>query len=131
MPDGFHASFVTKPFLHSLRELERRVDRATMWSLREVAREMAKEAQRNAPVYSGDDARAKPGELRRSIKPSRRLKHIGPHTYSTVVGPRGSRVHLYAPKIEEAAEYMKRAYERVLPRVAAISTKGWNKAMER
>jgi hypothetical protein len=102
-----------------------------MWALREIGREVRKEARKRAPVYSGDDDRAVPGELRKSIAPSRRLKRVGAHTYALVIGPRGARVHLYAPTAEARTQFMRRAYEAVMPRIGEIHARAWRKAMER
>ena len=131
MPDHISAHFNTKPFLASLRAMERRVDRATMWALREVAREVRKEAGRYAPVGDGSDPREKPGQLKRSVRASRRIKRIGPHTFELVIGPRGDHVHLYASKAEKRTRFMARAYNAVLPSIPALHRKAWQRAIDK
>lgn len=132
MADSFGVSIDTKPFRKSLDALQKRVDRATMWALREVGREVKKEARKLVPVGDGSDPRERPGELKKSIGSSRRIKRPAPHVYEIKVGPwSNGHVHLYAIKEEKIAWYMKRAHDAVMPRVPEIYARAVSRAMNR
>lgn len=131
MGDGISVKFFTKELTRGLKDMERRVDRATMWGLREVGRALKTSARKRAPVYRGRDVRAQSGRLKKSISSSRRLKKVGPHTYSLTVGPRGEVVHLYAMKEEDRVRFMKDAYDEIVPMVPTIFNRAWAKAMKR
>jgi hypothetical protein len=149
---------ITKPFTDGVTDLKKRTDRATMWALREVGRQLKKEARKRAPVYQGrSGARVQfknyaqfrrfqkttgykgsmansvvvPGLLKNSISSSRRLKSVKTGEYSLKLGPRGQRTHLYAGKVEARAGYMRQAYDEVAPTMGATAAAAWGKAMNR
>jgi hypothetical protein len=146
----------TKPFSDGVTDLKKRTDRATMWAVREVGRQVKREARKRAPVYRGRSGAAVqfknfaqfrrfqkttgykgsigsnviiPGLLKNSISSSRRLKSVKTGEYSLKLGPRGQRVHLYAGKAEERQPYMKPAYDEVTPKMGATAAAAWAKAM--
>jgi len=123
-----------------------------MWALRQAGREVRKEARRAAPVlkdknvasYAQLRKRAKAGEnvkdaygkpvpglLRASIRPSKNLKQIGPHTYQLKVGPRGQRVHLYAGKMEDKYGYMARGYAAGEAAIEVASIQAFNRVWQK
>lgn len=145
MPDGFGVVF------HGIRELEaemlridRSVDRATMWTVREAGRRVNRIARRTAPVYKGADAntllrkgqqgpRGNPnrpvaGLYKASIHSRKRLKRTGPHEYENAVAPRGPRVRLYAGKIEAKYGVMANAKHAVDGEMYAIAERAWRRA---
>jgi hypothetical protein len=149
---------VTQPFVDGVTDLKKRTDRATMWALREVGRQVKREAKKRAPVYRGrSGARVQfknyaqfrrfqkttgykgsiansvvvPGLLKNSISSSRRLQSVKTGEYSLKVGPRGQRTHLYAPKMEGRDRFMRDAYGAVTPTMGATAAKAWGKAMNR
>lgn len=105
-------------------DVSRASDRATMYALRATGRSVIRSARSRAPVYSGNDPRVTPGDLKRSIKNGRTIKR-GAGTYELHVKPTGdvkkgtavihSRrtgnairgIPLYAPKMEALYGYMK------------------------
>lgn len=140
MPDGVEFKMVTEPFMAAIKDRERRMDKATMWVVREVARTVKKEARRSAPVLkdanairlrqfrkltSGwGDAGPVVGLLRSSISPSKRLRKEG-GGYALKVGPRGPRVHLYAAKQEQRTEFMAKGYAAGMAQVRSIAERGF------
>src|SRR5437870_11375941 len=111
---------VTKPTLTAMKDTEKRVDRATMWALRECGRQVKREARRRAPIYknpnlgnarlvkalkkagaSGDVSASTPipGLLRSTISSSKRFRREGT-TLRIGIARRGWRVNLYAGKVE-------------------------------
>lgn len=156
MADGFSMSMLTKPTTDAMAGMAKRTDRATMWALRETGRKIKQEARRQAPVYKGKAARVNlrhsqlrkfqkatgykgsigssvvvSGLLKNSISSSKRFQRAVGGAYVIKVGPRGQRVHLYAGKIETNTKpYMKPAYDRVTPQMAAIHAAAWAKAMK-
>jgi hypothetical protein len=139
MRDGVSFHMVLEPALRDMREMQRRTDRATMQGLRAVARKVGQEARRRAPVYAGParivnygdghSGPMVPGELKRSIRSSRRLVRHGPGDYSLKVGPRGGHVHLYAAKQGALTPFMHPAYEVAKASAEAIHAKAWERAM--
>jgi len=103
---------VTEPFNTAMLEMQRTTDRSNMWALREAGRQAKRVARRSVRVRSG--------ELRDSLKSSRRLAKIAPRTYRVSIGPRGGHTHLYAAKIEEMDHYTKQAYDTVAPKFKGI-----------
>ena len=148
---------LTKPLFDAMADMEKRTDRATMWAVREVGRQMKKEAMRRAPVYKGrSGARVQlkmsqfrkfqkatkyrgsvansvviSGLLKGSISSSRRLQSVKTGEYSLKVGPRGQRVHLYAGKAEERQPYMRPAYDEVALKMGEVAAGAWRRAMDR
>lgn len=120
MPDGF--SIV----LRGVNELEREftridksVNRATMWAVREAGRKVKQQAKRSAP--------RKTGRLRASIHSSKRLiGHDG--TWAVRVAPRGLEVHFYSGKTEAEAGYMAKGYGAVAPQLEEIAARAWLRA---
>lgn len=128
MPDGISFSLITKPFKDMTVEANRVTDKATMFALRQTGRDAGKVARSKltpgAGVYSGTDprAQAESGQLRKSIKNSKRLTRTGVGSYSMKVGPFGTKkagssvtrsasgalrgVQLYRGKIEVLFGYM-------------------------
>ena len=158
MADSADFSVLTKPFMDGIEDMKKRTDRATMWAVREVGRQLKKEARARAPVYKGrSGARVQfknaaqfrrfqkatgyrgsiagsvvvPGLLKNSISSSRRLVSIRTGEYSLKLGPRGERVHLYAGKVEAKQPYMKPAYDNVSAKMGTIAAGAWGKAMNR
>jgi hypothetical protein len=85
---GISFSMFTDPFNAMVADANRLSDRATMYALRATGRRLASRARSKAPVYKGDDyrARGESGNLRRSIRNARRLTSAGGN-YSLKVGP--------------------------------------------
>jgi hypothetical protein len=118
--------FDTSSFDAMTVEIKDPTRRATMYAMRAVGRSLAKVAKGNAPVYSGTDSRATPGDLRKSIKNARRMTAAG-DTFELKVGPFGSKkqgtavtrhgqskgqvrgVPLYRAKMEDRYGYMRSA----------------------
>lgn len=95
MSDGIGVSihWFTAPWDEMQAELKIASDRATMYALRAVGRAVRAAARAQAPVYSGTDPRAQAerGNLKRSIKASRRLSHMADGVYEMRVMPVGNR----------------------------------------
>ena len=93
MSDGLSFHLFTQPFEDAMAEVSRTTDRTTMYALRATGRAMARVAKSRAPVYEGPDPRAtaESGNLRKSIKNSRRITRLGVGDYSMKVGPFGSK----------------------------------------
>lgn len=156
MADGFSFSILTKPTTDAFSTINRKVDRSSMWAVREAGRLVKTTAKAKAPVYKGgvkvsavkrarragltlsgeqlrkgqtvEGNQVVSGLLRDSIASSKRLKQQG-DTYSVVVGPRGPRVHLYASKIEARTHFMSAAYATVVAAARDIHERAWAKAM--
>jgi hypothetical protein len=93
MADGFSISMLTGPFNDSIAEMNRVTDKATMYGLRTVGRTMQKAIKPKVPVYSGTDprAQAESGNLKKSVRNSKRLVKVGVGDYSLKVGPFGTK----------------------------------------
>ena len=120
MADGF--SIAVKGINNLEREfkrIDRSVDRATMWAVREAGRKVKQQAKRNAPK--------KTGRLRGSIHSSKRLRG-GAGTYSVRVAPRGTPVYLYSGKAEAKTGYMSKGYAAAAPELEAIAVRAWGRA---
>lgn len=92
MADDFSMVTITAPFKAALDDANRVSDKATMFALRSLGRFTGRAAKAKAPVYRGTDprAQAESGNLKKSIKNSKRLTQVG-HTFSMKVGPFGSK----------------------------------------
>lgn len=137
--------------VHGVRELQlafanidRRVDRATMWTVREGGRVAGRTARTATPVYKGKGSvsrkqlRTGPsvirggapvkGLLRGSIKSGKRLKKTAPGSYAVHVAPRGPRVRLYSQKIEARSHYMETGYRAAISQMTGIAARAWARA---
>ena len=139
MADGFHVGIHGIDALSAaLRDVERRTDRATMWTVREVGRQVKREAMRTSPVYKGADAAKRPrkgesidsmsqpvtGLFKYSIHSRRRLRREGP-AWVNAVAVRGQRVHLYSQRVEARYGVIARAYRTVAPEIRLIAERAW------
>lgn len=115
----------TDPWTEMQADLKIASDKATMYGLRAVGRAVRAAARAQAPVYKGSDprAQAESGQLKKSIKSSRRITSVGSGTYSMTVMPagnkkKGTHVHrtsggglrgvpLYRRAMEEKYGYMR------------------------
>jgi hypothetical protein len=116
-----------------MARIERSTDRATMWALRQGGRKLGSYAKAAAPVYGGPPRMSqgqpvKRGELKKSIKSSKRLQRTGPGGYALKVGPRG-RPHLYAAKQEARHPFMGPATERVAGEFHGYADQAWARAI--
>lgn len=125
MADGISFTWDASQFNAMTVEIGPVTRRATMYAMRATGRYLAGVAKSKAPVYRGDDPRAKAesGNLKKSIKNARRLSNNGV-TYELKVGPFGSKkqgtavtrhgqgrgdvrgVPLYRAQMEEKYGYM-------------------------
>jgi hypothetical protein len=128
--DSLSVKMVTEPFAKGARDMSRRVDRASMWAVREAGRRLKREAMKRAPRKSG--------ALRSSVHSSRRFKQSMDGSYAIKVGPRGgirnpqgASAHLYAAKQEDRTHFMHDAYEATVPELSAMHAKAWQRAMTR
>lgn len=130
MGERFSVEVHAQACVKEMHAIDKRVDRGTMWALRETGRLLGRRARAAAPVYRGQAVGVESGLLKRSIKSSRRIKKFD-RTQSLKVGPRGERVHLYAQKAEQQTGFMRKAYAEVAPAMAEIHARSWRKSMER
>lgn len=135
-----------------LRAFDRTMRRATQQGLREVGRQVKREARKLAPVYKGPARSVKvttgsrgadgkrsygksieiePGLLKNSIKSSRRIRQPEPGVYRIALGPRGGHVHLYAAKQEARTPFMRPAYDKVEPEMRAIYGRVFGRVVNR
>ena len=93
MADGIQIRWFLEPWNEMMAEIGPATDRATMYALRAVGRRVRAVARSQAPVYNGTDprARAERGNLKKSIRSSRRLTHVSADTYQMAVMPVGSK----------------------------------------
>ena len=131
MGDSISFKLIAGDLKKEMADIDRRVDRATMWGLRDTGRVIARAARKNAPKYRGDDKRAEPGLLKKSIKGSRQLKRLGRGTYAMTVGPRGGKVNLYAGKINDDGHFMAKAVDVGLASAREIHARAWERAMRK
>ena len=90
---GISFDMLTGPFNDRAKELNKVTDKATMYALRATGRYIIRAAKAKAPVYHGTDPRAtaESGNLKKSIRNSRRLVRAGTGDYSMKVGPFGTK----------------------------------------
>lgn len=140
MADNFSIRVHTDALLRDMHRVDRHVDEATRKTVREMGRLVASRARRKARVYRGPprvwsvDGKqfpTIPGELRKGIKPSRRLRKTPDGGYALTVGPRGGHVHLYAQKIEKLDAYMTPAVAEATPEARRVGEKNWDKAVRK
>ena len=121
MPDGFHVVLKgIREVEAEMKRIDRNVDRATMWTVREAGRKTKQVAKRAAP--------RKTGALRASIHSSKRLTRVGVGGYRVGVAPRGEKVHLYSQKVEAKYGYMAAAQHAVDGLMRAIAERAWGRA---
>lgn len=140
----FHVS--TAAARLALARIDRNVDRASMWTVREAGRIVKREAKAKAPVWKGPGVTRKQlrngpkvvsrnapvkGLLKASIHSRKQLKKLGPGGYENAVAPRGDRVHLYSGKAEARHGYMAAASSAATARIPAIAAKAYLRATNR
>ncbi len=86
------------PFLAAEEYMNRMVDRACMYAIRQAGREIRAAARAEVPVVTGT--------LQRSISNARNVRTTGAHSFTLSVGPHGSPAFLYSGEIEEEHPYM-------------------------
>lgn len=131
MADRLSMRIITGPVRQEMRAIHKLVDDATVIALRETAKLVSREAKKAAPVYAGSDKRATPGEYRKSIRVSRRLRRPLPHVFALTIAPRGKHPRQYAYKLEDQYEPMKQGKDLAEPAVKPIHAKAWEKAIQR
>ena len=151
MGDFGNIDWLTKPFTDAMREMDRVTDKATLYGLRAVGRKGASAARSAAPVYRGDDPRAKAeaGSLRKSISNSRAIVHVGTGDYSMKMGPFGRAkkgtavtrhgkskgqvrgVQLYRAKVNDKARFMNAGIEAMDATAKATFESAYARAYER
>lgn len=140
MPDYRPFRIATGGVTRDLRAIEKNVDRAGMYVVRDAGRRVKRAARRRVPVYTGRPRQVKsadrtiplvPGELKDSIASSKRIQR-GPRGERVIrVGPRGPHVHLYAAKQEERTHFMAEALAEVAPMVPKIAERAWANATKK
>lgn len=124
MADGFSFLFEGfKELSHKFEAIDRAVDKASMFTVREVGRQVKRAAKRNAPKDSG--------RLAKSIGSSRHLRKLGPASYQLKVWPHGPVAHKYAPKEEDAQPFMGPAESEVQSKVKSIADKAYGRAIRK
>lgn len=128
-----------KKVLAELRVIDRNVDRATMWTVRQAGRKVRQYSRRAAPVYRGKPrprtvsgqhvGLIEKGDLRKSISSARNLRRI-PGGFSVTVGPRGVPT-VYAAIQEARRPYMAPAVSRVNGEIRQIAAVAWGRAVKR
>lgn len=140
MAETISFRMLTGPFNTFLADRERRMNRASMWAVREAGRRARKAAAAQAPVLQDKSAPTvrqvkrghattdKPvaGLLKASIKASKAMK-LEPGTASIKVGPRGPRVHLYAEKQEKRYGYMAAGEQAAQAELQAIAMEAFER----
>lgn len=136
----------TKATRLALANIDRNVDRASMWSVREAGRIVKREAMAKAPVWKGKGVTRKQlrngpnvvnsnapvkGLLKASIKSRKRLKKLAPGSYENAVAPRGPRVRLYSGKAEARHGFMAASQSAATARMPAIAAKAYLRATQR
>lgn len=92
--------------------MDRMVDRASMYTIRQAGREVKATARGVVPVRTG--------RLQGSITNARQLHSTGDHSYMLTVGPHGTPMYMYSGKIEAQSGYMAAGLGAVEGRVSAI-----------
>ena len=139
---NFSASFNTRGLQKDLKALTKDTDAATKKGLRAVAAKVRSEGKKKAPVYKGTRKTVSvgegkqiplvPGELKKSIAASKRIKDEGGGNYRVTVGPRGGHVHLYMLKEEKRAPFMAPAHEAIAGGEAKrIHEAAWDKELRK
>lgn len=116
--------------------IDKDVDRASMWTVRQAARKVGQYAKRAAPVYRGKpraryyggaviDQMGK-GDLKKSIHSSKRLKRV-PGGFQVTIGPRGAS-NIYAAIQEARTPFMGPAVSRVSGEIESIAATAWTRA---
>ncbi|MFF2551818.1 HK97 gp10 family phage protein [Nocardia sp. NPDC058058] len=110
-------------FLAAEEYMEKQVDRACMYSIREAGRQIRSSARKQVPVLTG--------RLKKSISNSRRIRETGHHSFQLSVGPHGSPVFRYSGKIEALSPYMAPARSVIEGQMADIFAKAQAKVLAR
>jgi len=131
MSDGLHLSVRYQATLRDLTVIDRGVNRATMWGLREAGRKVKQAARRQAPVYRGPRKDVPKGRLKKSISSLRQLKRTADGGYSLTVAPRGYPAQAYAPKQEARTPFMQPAGRAISAQAPAIFAGAWTRATRR
>ena len=92
--------------------IDKNVDRASMYAIRQAGREIRADARTRVPVNTG--------RLKGSISNAKRFQRQGPHEFTLSVGPHGSPVYLYSGKIEGITPYMDDARNAIEGRMGGI-----------
>lgn len=141
--DGIFADFkaaTVDNVKHTFHEMQRDGERASLWSVREIARRFNRAASKAAPVYRGPARNATyggslapvvPGLLKKSFHSSKRVKGLGTGTFTVVAGPRGAQVRYYAAKQNERTGFVKAAYDTAVGEASAIHEKALDRALAR
>lgn len=123
MADWFSFQFLgIANTLRKFEEVDRAVDRATMWTLREAGRQVKRRAKSAAPKDTGT--------LRNSIGSSKKLRKI-PGGYALKVWPHGPVAHKYAAKEENRQPYMTPASQAMQQQITVIGAKAYGRAARR
>jgi hypothetical protein len=121
-----------------LKDIDRRMDKATMWALRETGRVVKRTASRGAPryrgparkvTYGGNTMDLQPGMLRKSIRSSKRLKKFG-DTWAMSVGPRGYS-RFYAKRMNERHRFMESGMAAGIASHRSNYERAWTRAMKK
>lgn len=138
MADGI--SVVFKGIPEAKREfarINRSMDRATMYAVRQAGRKVKQYSRKAAPVYKGPPRNRwfhkqvvgpmGRGDLKNSISSSKRLKRYGKDGWAVDVAPHGW-ANLYASRQEQRQPYMAPAVARVEAEMPEIARKAWESA---
>lgn len=128
--DGFSFRVRYREAINDLHVIDRQVNRATMWTVREAGRKVRQAAARNAPVYKGTRTDVPKGRLKKSIHSDKGLTRV-PGGWAVRVRPRGYPAQAYAPAQEERTPFMAPAHEAVTALAPAIAERAWDRAVRR
>lgn len=141
MADGFSLKFYTAGVTREVAGVNRELDRATAYGLRRVGALVRSQARSRAPVYAGPARKGViAGELKKSIKTSKRVKNDGVYRTLTV-GPSGPvrrdqgggayGVPLYRKKAEAKTGFMQGGYEAGIASAGTTLEAAWAKSLGR
>lgn len=140
MADGFSLKFNTSGVTRAVAEVNRDMDRATAYGLRRVGAVVRSQARSRAPVYTGPARKGViAGELKKSIKTSKRVKNDGVYRTLTV-GPSGQvrrdgggayGVPLYRRRQEAAVGFMKGGHDAGMATAGKTLEAAWAKSLGR
>jgi hypothetical protein len=138
MADGISAVFRGVSEMQAeFARIDKSVDRATMYTIRQAGRKVRQYAAKQAPVYTGPPRNwyyggqvggpIIKGELKKSVKSDKRLGRIA-GGYSLKVRPRGTHPRLYAGQQEARKPFMAPALSAVSGEIGAIAESAWGRA---